>query len=108
MAAAAEFLIATIARAFYDDDVVCLIDVLLRDKHLRDDDMAPRLSLPAKQLRRTLQFLEEEQLVKHELVDDLVMGGSQNTKFWYIELSANSSLRSLSHFQNIILMLAIL
>lgn len=42
--------------------------------------MAPRLSLPAKQLRRALQFLEEEQLVKHELVDDLAMGGSQNTK----------------------------
>lgn len=57
-----------------------LVDVLLRDKFLRDDDMAPRLSLPAKQLRRTLQFLEEEQIVKHELVDDLVMGGSQNTK----------------------------
>ena len=85
--AAAEALISTIARAFYDDDVVCLVDCLLRDKYLRDDDMAPRLSLPAKQLRRTLQFLEEEQLVKHELVDDLVMGGSQNTKFWYIELS---------------------
>ena len=83
--AAAEALISTIARAFYDDDVVCLIDVLIREKYLRDDDMAPRLNLPAKQLRRTLQFLEEEQLVKHELVDDLAMGGSQNTKFWYIE-----------------------
>ena len=78
-------LISTIARAFYDDDVVCLIDVLLRERYLRDDDMHVRLSLPAKQLRRTLQFLEEEQLVKHELVDDLAMGGSQNTKFWYIE-----------------------
>ena len=29
--AAAEALISTIARAFYDDDVVCLIDVLLRE-----------------------------------------------------------------------------
>ena len=83
--AAAEALISTIARAFYDDDVVCLIDVLLRERYLRDDDMHVRLSLPAKQLRRTLQFLEEEQLVKHESVDDLAMGGSQNTKFWYIE-----------------------
>jgi hypothetical protein len=76
----AESLISTTARAFYSDDCVMLIDVLLRDKYLRDDDMAPRLNLPAKQLRRTLQFLEEEMLVKHELVDDLVMGGSQNTK----------------------------
>ena len=69
--AAAGALISTIARAFYDDDVVCLFDVLLRERYLRDDDMHVRLSLPAKQLRRTLQFLEEEQLVKHELVDDL-------------------------------------
>ena len=83
--AAAEALISTIARAFYDDDVVCIVDVILRDKYSRDDDMGPRLTLPAKQLRRTLQFLEEQQLVKHELVDDLAQGGSQNTKFWYIE-----------------------
>ena len=81
----AEALISTTARAFYDDDVVALIDVLISDKFLRDDDMAPRLKLPARQLRRTLQFLEEQLLVKHELVDDLPSGGSQNTKFWYID-----------------------
>jgi transcription initiation factor IIE alpha subunit len=81
----AESLIATVARAFYDDDAVCLIDVLLRDKFLRDDDMAPRLSLPAKKLRSTLQFLQEEHLVKFETVDDLTQGGSQATKFWYID-----------------------
>jgi transcription initiation factor TFIIE subunit alpha len=81
----AEALIATVARAFYDDEAVCLIDVLLRDKFLRDDDMAPRLSLPAKKLRSTLQFLQEEHLVKFETVDDLTQGGSQATKFWYID-----------------------
>lgn len=81
----AEALIATVARAFYDDDAVCLIDVLIRDKFLRDDDMAPRLSLPAKKLRSTLQFLQEEHLVKYETVDDLTQGGSQATKFWYID-----------------------
>lgn len=81
----AEALISTTARAFYDDDIVSLIDVLISDKFLRDDDMAPRLKLPARQLRRTLQYLEEQQLVKHELVDDLSSGGSQNTKFWYID-----------------------
>jgi transcription initiation factor TFIIE subunit alpha len=81
----AEALISTIARAYYDDDVVCLVDVLIRDKYLRDDDMGVRLGLPAKQLRRTLQYMEEEKLVKYELVDDLCLGGSQNTKFWYIE-----------------------
>lgn len=81
----AEALIATVARAFYDDEAVCLIDVLIRDKFLRDDDMAPRLSLPAKKLRSTLQFLQEEHLVKFETVDDLTQGGSQATKFWYID-----------------------
>jgi transcription initiation factor TFIIE subunit alpha len=81
----AEALIASVARAFYEDDAVCIIDVLLRDKFLRDDDMMPRLSLPAKQLRRTLQFLLEEHIVKFELVDDLSSGGSQATKFWYID-----------------------
>ena len=81
----AEALIATVARAFYDDDAVCLIDVLIRDKFLRDDDMAPRLSLPARKLRSTLQFLQEEHLVKFETVDDLTQGGSQATKFWYLD-----------------------
>lgn len=81
----AEALIAAVARAFLEDEAVCLIDVLIRDKYLRDDDMGPRLSLPAKQLRRTLQFLQEQQLVKFELVDDLSSGGSQATKFWYID-----------------------
>jgi hypothetical protein len=42
--------------------------------------MNPRLSLPAKQLRRTLQLLQKEHLVKYELVDDLSSGGSQQTK----------------------------
>lgn len=81
----AEALIATVARAFYTDEAVCLIDVLIRDKFLRDDDMAPRLSSPAKKLRTTLQFLHDEHLVKFETVDDLTQGGSQATKFWYID-----------------------
>lgn len=81
----AEALIATVARAFYDDDIVCLIDVLIRDKFLRDDDMAPRLSMPAKRLRATLQFLQEEHLVRLETVDDLAQGGSQATKFYYLD-----------------------
>lgn len=81
----AEALIATVARAFYDDEAVILIDVLIRDKFLRDDDMAPRLSLPAKKLRATLQFLSEENLVSSETVDDLAQGGSQATKFYYLD-----------------------
>jgi transcription initiation factor IIE alpha subunit len=81
----AESLISAVARAFYEDEAICLIDVLLRDKYLRDDDMGPRLSLQPKQLRRVLQFLQEEHIVKFEEVDDLAQGGSQQTKFWYID-----------------------
>lgn len=81
----AEALISAVARAFYEDDAICLIDVLLRDKYLRDDDMGPRLSLQPRQLRKTLQFLQEEHIVKFEEVDDLAQGGSQQTKFWYID-----------------------
>jgi len=84
----AEALIATVARAFYEDDAICLIDVLLRDKYLRDDDMGPRLSLQPKQLRRTLQFLQDEHIVKFEEVDDLAQGGSQASKYWYIDYNA--------------------
>jgi len=81
----AETLIATVARAFYDDEAICLIDVLIRDKFLRDDDMALRLNMPAKKLRSTLQFLQDEHLVNSETVDDLSQGGSQSTKFWYVD-----------------------
>jgi len=85
----AETLLSTVARAFYEDDAILIIDVLLRDKYLRDDDMGPRLHLPAKQLRKTMQFLSaEEKLVKFELVDDLNCGGSQQTKFWYIDYAS--------------------
>lgn len=82
----AEALISTVARAFYEDVAIALVDVLIRDKFLRDDqDMGSRLSLPPKQLRKTLQFLQEEHIVKSEAVDDLTEGGSQATKFWYID-----------------------
>jgi transcription initiation factor IIE alpha subunit len=81
----AEALISAVARAFYDDDCIMLVDVLLAQKYLRDDDMAQRLSLPAKKLRATLQFLHEEHLVRTEEVDDLAQGGSQATKFYYLD-----------------------
>lgn len=82
----AEHLIKTVARAFYDDTAIALVDVLINDKFLRDDqDMGIRLSLPPKQIRKTLQFLQEEHLVKNEAINDLSEGGSQATKYWYID-----------------------
>lgn len=81
----AEALISAMARAFYEDEHILLVDILIAQKFLRDDDMAPRLSLPAKKLRTALQFLQEEHLVRCETVDDLAQGGSQATKFYYLD-----------------------
>lgn len=83
----AEALIIAVAKAFYEDTEICLLNILLRDKYLRDDDMSSRLSLPPKETRRTLEFLRRERLVKWELVDDLSEGGSQTTKFWYVDIN---------------------
>jgi transcription initiation factor IIE alpha subunit len=47
--------------------------------------MAPRLNLPAKRLRQTLQFLQDEHLVYSEPVHDLAQGGSQATRFYYLD-----------------------
>jgi transcription initiation factor IIE alpha subunit len=81
----AESLISAVARAFYDDECIVLIDILISQKYLRDDDMAQRLNLPPKKLRSTIQFLQEEHLVRVEEVDDLAQGGSQTTKFYYLD-----------------------
>jgi transcription initiation factor IIE alpha subunit len=81
----AEALISAVARAFYDDECIVLIDVLISQKYLRDDDMGQRLNLPPKKLRSTIQFLQEENLVRVEEVDDLAQGGSQTTKFYYLD-----------------------
>lgn len=82
----AEALIKAVTRAFYSDNDVFLIDVLIRDKFLRDDtDMETRLKIDSKILRKRLNFLIEERLVSKEKVDDLTDGGSASTTFYYID-----------------------
>jgi transcription initiation factor IIE alpha subunit len=49
--------------------------------------MASCLSLPTRKLQATLQFLQEEHLVKFETVYNLTGGGLQATKFWYIDFN---------------------
>ncbi len=62
----AEQLIRAVARAFFTDEYVLVIDVLIRDRFLRDDDMGPRLKLGTKGLKKVLERLEKEMLVKKE------------------------------------------
>jgi len=84
LTAHAELLVSLVARAFYGDETVAVVDVLLRDKYLREDDMSKRLSLPGKMLRKIMEYLRDEGLVRVEEVDDLASGGSQRTKFWWV------------------------
>jgi transcription initiation factor TFIIE subunit alpha len=81
----AEALIATAVRAFYDDTVIAIVDVLIRDKFLREDDMTKRLQLSSKLLRQTLEYLKNEHLVNVQAVDDLEEGGSQTTPYYYLD-----------------------
>ena len=62
----AKNLVRAVARAFYDDDAVVLLDALCRSPYLLDHDLAGRgpldekLNVGSKQLRRTLQLLWED------------------------------------------------
>lgn len=61
-----EKLVATVARAFYNDTVVVVLDALLREKFLMEEELGPRLRLPPKEVRKILNLLEEEMLVNSE------------------------------------------
>jgi transcription initiation factor TFIIE subunit alpha len=82
----AEKLLRCVCRAFFPDDCVMIVDVLVRDKYLRDDeDMEARLKLPLKEIRQIMTFLKKQHIVSTELVDDLVDGGGRSTQFFYID-----------------------
>lgn len=54
----AKRLVRAVARAFYDDAVVAVLDALLRDRHLRDADMDKRMGgLSHKMVRVRLGWL---------------------------------------------------
>ena len=65
-----ERLVAAVARAFYTDNVVVVLDALVREKFIRNEEVAARLKLSGKDVRKILTFLEEELLIKYE---DLTM-----------------------------------
>lgn len=80
--ASAEKLVAIIARAFYTDTFVVLLDALVREKYIREDEIAPRLKLPDKDVKRVLFQLKEEMIIRDE---DVTMDDGQNSKCWYID-----------------------
>ena len=74
----AEKLIAVVARAFYSDSIIIVLDALVREKYIRDEELGPRLKLSSKDVRRILAHLESEYLVKYE---DLTMSDGRTRLF---------------------------
>jgi transcription initiation factor IIE alpha subunit len=77
-----ERLIATVTRAFYCDTTVMIMDALVREKFIREEEMGPRLKIPAKDARKIMAQMENEQLVSWE---DLTMEDRRTSRCWYID-----------------------
>ena len=46
----AQRLVRTVARAFYADDIVVVLDAMVRDRYLQDNNMDKRVGIQAKQV----------------------------------------------------------
>lgn len=77
-----ERLVATVARAFYDDNTVVILDALMRERFIRDEEFGPRLKLCSKDVRAILSQLENERMVSYE---DLTMDDKRTSRCWYID-----------------------
>ena len=77
-----ERLIRTVARAFYTDSFLVVFDTLIQEKYLREEEFAPRLKLPDKDVKKVLAQLESEMLIRSE---DMVMDDGRTAKCYYID-----------------------
>lgn len=80
---AVEKLIQTIARAFYNDDVIIVLDALVREKYIREEELGPRLRLPQRKVREVIAILmEKEMFVKYEdvAIADITIADSLTNK----------------------------
>lgn len=77
-----EKLIRTVARAFYIDSYVIVLEILIREKYLREEEFAPRLKLPEKDVNKVVRQLESEMLIRYE---DMVMDDGRTAKCYYID-----------------------
>jgi len=77
-----ERLVRTVARAFYVDGVIVVLDILIQEKYLREEEFAPRLKLPDKDVKKVLAQLESEMLIRFE---DMVMDDGRTAKCYYID-----------------------
>ena len=87
-----ETLVRVVARAFYRDEVVVVVDALVRDSYLRDDLLGPAMGLKTKQVRKVIVELQRDDLVCDELVSEWVYNQEKpdkpiqfNKRYWYID-----------------------
>ena len=81
----ASLLLRSVCCCFYEDLHVMLLDVLLRDKFLRQDEMQLRLSVPGREVKKGLHFLVQENIVRTERCDD--ESGDRQVMFYYIDFN---------------------
>lgn len=88
----AEKFVQTIARAFYIDTIVVVLDALIREKYIREQELGPRLRMSQKQARETIAALvDADGLVKYEEVPlpdvdpNANPNSKQTVKFYYID-----------------------
>ena len=77
-----ERLIRAVARAFYSDSFLVVFDTLIQEKYLREEEFAPRLKLPDKDVKKVLAQLESEMLIRSE---DMVMDDGRTAKCYYVD-----------------------
>eukprot|EP01036_Dinobryon_divergens_P023699 gene23699-32078_t len=61
-------LVATVARAFYTDSYIVLLDTLFRETYIVEEELGPRLKMTAKELEILKNQLESEMLISSEKV----------------------------------------
>jgi transcription initiation factor TFIIE subunit alpha len=61
-----ERLVKLIARAFYSDTYIIVLDALLREKYIRYEEIGPRLKLGEKDVNAIVTRLENDMLIRFE------------------------------------------
>jgi transcription initiation factor IIE alpha subunit len=78
-----ERLVAAVARAFYTDDFVVVLDTLIREKYIREEELGPRLKLREREVMSVInQLCDSEMMISYE---DVLDECGRTSKFYYID-----------------------
>ncbi len=78
-----EKLVHSVGSAFYTDDVVVILDALMRYPHyIREQELAPRLKLQSKTVEKVINLLTSDRLISYEELPD---EHGRNSKYYFID-----------------------